>query len=41
MLFQDLAERKQLKLIDTITYDSGLVQLVYEVEKNANTDTIE
>jgi len=32
-LFVDIETRKQLKLMDTVTYSTGLVQLIYEVEK--------
>jgi dihydrofolate reductase len=31
-LFEELPGRIPLKLIDTITYDTGLVQLIYEME---------
>ena len=32
-LFNDIDQRKKLKLMDTKTYSTGLVQLFYEVEK--------
>ncbi len=33
-LFNDIEQRKQLKLIDSITYSTGMVQLIYEVLKS-------
>jgi len=32
-LFEEIKKRKYFKLIDTITYSSGLVQLFYQTDK--------
>ena len=32
-LFEEIKKRKYLKLVDTITYSSGLVQLFYQTDK--------